>query len=100
MPSRIELAIREVPEAAVISGQPGQLQQVILNLCNNAAQAMDQAGRAEIETEVHQITGLRSLSHGDILRPGRYVRVAVSDAGAALTRLPWSTSSNRFSPRA
>ena len=87
MPSRIELAIREVPEAAVISGQPGQLQQVILNLCNNAAQAMDQVGRVEIETEVHQITGLRSLSHGDILRPGRYVRVAVSDAGRGIDEI-------------
>jgi signal transduction histidine kinase len=85
--SRIELAIREVPEAAVISGQPGQLQQVILNLCNNAAQAMEQAGRVEIETEVHQITGLRSLSHGDILRPGRYVRVAVSDAGRGIDEI-------------
>jgi signal transduction histidine kinase len=86
-PSRIELAMREVPEAAVISGQPGQLQQVILNLCNNAAQAMDQAGRVEIETDVHQITGLRSFSHGDILRPGRYVRVAVSDAGRGIDEI-------------
>ena len=76
-----------MPEAAVISGQPGQLQQVIINLCNNAAQAMDQAGRVEIETDVHQITGLRSLSHGDILRPGRYVRVAVSDAGRGIDEI-------------
>jgi signal transduction histidine kinase len=83
LPSPIELAIGEVPETAVISGQPGQLQQVLLNLCNNAAQAMDQVGRVEIETEVHQITGQRSLTHGD-LRPGRYVRIAVSDAGRGI----------------
>jgi len=44
LPSGIELVICEVPDAAVISGQPGQLQQVILNLCSNAAQAMDQIG--------------------------------------------------------
>ncbi len=83
LPSRIELAIREVPEAAVTSGQPGQLQQVILNLYHNAAQAMDQGGRVQIETEVHQIAGPRSLTHGD-LRPGRYVRIAVSDAGCGM----------------
>jgi signal transduction histidine kinase len=77
--SLFELAIREVPDAAVISGQPGQLQQVLLNLCNNAAQAMDQVGRVEIETDVHQITGPRSLTHGE-LRPGCDVRTAVSDA--------------------
>jgi signal transduction histidine kinase/CheY-like chemotaxis protein len=83
LPSRIELAIREVPDTAVVSGQPGQLQQVLLNLCNNAAQAMDQVGCIEIETEVHQITGPRPLTHGD-LRPGRYVCTAVSDAGGGI----------------
>jgi signal transduction histidine kinase len=79
LPSRIELVIREVPEAAVISGQPGQLQQVILNLCNNAAQAMDQAGRVEIETEVH------------LLRPGAVVindaRGPILDLDALLAHL-------------
>jgi CheY-like chemotaxis protein len=49
----------------------------------NAAQAMDQGGRVEIETEVHQITRPRSLAHGD-LRPGRYVRTAVSDTGRGI----------------
>src|ERR1700761_7396747 len=37
LPSQIDLMIREVPEAAVIQGNPGQVQQIILNLCNNAA---------------------------------------------------------------
>jgi len=83
LPSRIELVVREVPDAAVISGEPAQLQQVLLNLCNNAAQAMDQAGRVEIETELHEISGPRSLTHGE-LRPGRYVRTAVSDTGRGI----------------
>ena len=83
LPPGIELVIGEVPDAAVISGQPAQLQQVLLNLCNNAAQAMDQAGRIEIKTEVHQILHPRSLTHGE-LRPGRYVRTAVSDAGRGM----------------
>jgi len=84
--SGIELVIREVPEAAVVSGQPGQLQQVLLNLCNNAAQAMDQAGRVEVETEVHEVTGTPSLTQGE-LRPGRYVRIAVSDAGRGIDEM-------------
>src|ERR1700738_4002857 len=83
LPSGIELAICEVPDAAVISGQPGQLQQVILNLCSNAAQAMDQMGSVEIETEVHDITGARLLTHGELL-PGRYVRIAVIDTGRGM----------------
>jgi len=83
LPSGIELVICEVPDAAVISGQPGQLQQVILNLCSNAAQAMDQMGSVEIETEVHDITGARLLTHGELM-PGRYVRIAVNDTGRGM----------------
>jgi CheY-like chemotaxis protein len=85
LPPRIELVIREVPDEAVLSGQAGQLQQVILNLCSNAAQAMDQTGSVELETEVRQITGQRSLTHGQLV-PGRYVRFAVSDTGRGMDK--------------
>jgi signal transduction histidine kinase/CheY-like chemotaxis protein len=85
LPSRIELVIHEVPDAAVVSGELGQLQQVILNLCSNAAQAMDQVGCVEIETAVPQITGAQSLTHGD-LAPGRYVRIAVTDTGRGMDK--------------
>jgi signal transduction histidine kinase/CheY-like chemotaxis protein len=83
LPSRIELVIGEVPDSAVASGQPAQLQQVLLNLCNNAAQSIDGVGRIEIETEVHRLTTPQSLTHGD-LRPGRYVRIVVSDTGRGI----------------
>jgi CheY-like chemotaxis protein len=83
LPSQIELMIREVPEAAVIQANPGQVQQVILNLCNNAAQAMDHPGRIEIETEIREIAEARTLTHS-ILAPGRYVRMAVRDSGRGM----------------
>jgi CheY-like chemotaxis protein len=44
---------------------------------------MDQIGSVEIKTEVHDITGMRSLSHGELL-PGRYVRIAVNDTGCGM----------------
>jgi signal transduction histidine kinase len=83
LPPRIELAIQVVPEAATVSGEPAQLQQVILNLCNNAAQATPAAGRVELETEVCEILGPQSLTHGE-LPPGRYVRIAVRDSGRGM----------------
>jgi signal transduction histidine kinase/ActR/RegA family two-component response regulator len=83
LPARIELIVSAVPDAATVSGEPGQLQQVILNLCNNAAQAMNGAGRIALETDVHEITRARPLSHGD-LAPGHYARIAVSDAGRGM----------------
>jgi signal transduction histidine kinase len=83
LPSRIELAMRVTPQAAFVSGEPVQLQQVILNLCNNAAQAMDAAGRVEVDTEVHEIARARSLTHGE-LQSGRYVCIAVGDTGRGM----------------
>jgi signal transduction histidine kinase len=83
LPARIELVLRMSPQAASVSGEPAQLQQVILNLCNNAAQAMDGAGRIEVETDMHEIVQVRPLSHGE-LQPGRYVRIAVKDAGRGI----------------
>jgi len=66
LPSRIELAIQVAPQAATVSGEPAQLQQVILNLCNNAAQATPAAGRVELETEVREILGPQALTHGEL----------------------------------
>ncbi len=83
LPSRIDLVIRGAPRAAMVSGEPAQLQQVILNLCNNAAQAMDGPGSVEVDTEVHDIVRTRALGHGE-LHCGRYMRIAVTDTGRGM----------------
>jgi signal transduction histidine kinase len=83
LPSGIELTIRESQVAAIVSGESAQLQQVILNLCNNAAQAMENGGRIEITTELREITEARSITH-DELHPGRYVCIVVTDSGQGM----------------
>jgi signal transduction histidine kinase len=83
LPQGVDLSIREPPLAAVVAGEPAQLQQVIFNLCNNAAQAMENAGRIELEAEVHEVVGTRSLTHGQ-LGPGRHVCIVVKDAGRGM----------------
>jgi signal transduction histidine kinase len=83
LPRDIELVVTQAPQAVAVLGEHAQLLQVVLNLCNNAAQAMDNAGRVEIATEVLTVAAARSLSHGD-LEPGDYVCVAVSDAGRGI----------------
>ncbi len=85
LPPRIDLSIHEAPWAAVVSAEPAQLQQVIFNLCNNAAQAMENGGRIDVETEVHEIAVARPLTHGE-LGPGRNVRIAVRDTGRGMDR--------------
>jgi signal transduction histidine kinase/ActR/RegA family two-component response regulator len=85
LPADIHLVIRDASDAATVCGEPAQLQQVIVNLCRNAAQAIDGAGTVEIDADLHEITRLRSLSHGE-LAPGRYVRIAVSDTGRGMSK--------------
>lgn len=83
LPPAIDLAVRGPLVAAILPGEPAQLQQVILNLCNNAAQAMDDGGRIEIDTALHEIADVRELTQGE-LRPGRYLSIAFTDTGRGM----------------
>jgi signal transduction histidine kinase/CheY-like chemotaxis protein len=85
LPATVEIAVGGTSESAIVSGTPTQLQQVILNLCGNAAQAMSYVGRVEIETAIvaSDFQSARRLSHGD-LAPGSYVRITVRDTGCGM----------------
>ena len=80
LPAGIELVIEDVAVDVVMSGEPAQLQQVILNLCANAAQAMQGSGRIRVTAEQKYLSASSALSHGE-LAPGRYVCLAVTDTG-------------------
>jgi len=80
LPAGVELIVADVPVSLSVSGEPAQLQQVILNLCTNAAQAIDGGGCIRVSAEAKRVTGRLCLSHGE-LRPGQYVSLAVSDTG-------------------
>ncbi len=81
LPSSVELMIADVPADMAVLGEPAQLQQVILNLCNNAAQAMDGQGRIRVAAEEKDVAGpSTAMSHGE-LAPGRHICLSVEDAG-------------------
>ena len=94
LPMGIELSIQESRVTALVSGESAQLQQVILNLCNNAAQAMENGGRIEISSELRQVAETCSLTHDEI-RPGRYVCIVVKDSGHGMDQ---STLARIFEP--
>jgi two-component system, cell cycle sensor histidine kinase and response regulator CckA len=60
---------------------PGQLEQVLVNLVLNARDAMLAGGTLTIETGERQISG---SSRGRSVKPGRYVVLAVSDTGSGM----------------
>ncbi len=82
LPGTVDL-VMPPQEPVVVSGEPAQLQQVIINLCNNAAQAMNYSGPVELTMDVHDVASARSLSQGELAR-GRYVRIVVIDGGRGI----------------
>jgi signal transduction histidine kinase/FixJ family two-component response regulator len=81
LPPSLRLVVAKVPDDVCVSGEPAQLQQVILNLCTNAAQAMERGGSIQVSAERKDLSAPLALSHGE-LRPGRFVCLSVSDTGS------------------
>jgi CheY-like chemotaxis protein len=80
LPSNIELVLEDVSNDVAVSGEPAQLQQVILNLCTNAAQAMEGGGQIRVTAKLEELINSLQMSDGE-LSPGRYVCLSVSDSG-------------------
>jgi signal transduction histidine kinase/CheY-like chemotaxis protein len=85
LPATIEFQTRMASADTVVMGDASQLQQVVVNLCTNAAQAMDVRGVVEIGLDAVVSPNEQGLSHGT-LPAGRYVRLAVRDRGHGMDR--------------
>lgn len=92
MDSLLRRALGEDLEVETIRGaglwsalvDPAQLENVILNLCINARDAMPEGGRLTLETANASIDQGYSDQHVEIA-PGQYVMVTVSDSGTGIS---------------
>ncbi len=80
----IELATRLEPTVGRVRVDPGQLEQVILNLAVNARDAMPRGGRLTIETSDVVLDDGYARQHNGV-QPGAYVMLAMSDTGAGMS---------------
>jgi PAS domain S-box-containing protein len=79
-----ELVVHQAPAAAWIRIDPGQMEQVIVNLVVNARDAMPDGGRITIRTSHVSLDAPVARQIGG-LAPGAYVSMAVSDTGAGMS---------------
>ena len=81
---RLELAVQAGPQPMVL-GDATQLQQIVINLCTNAWQALSgSTGRIVVGIAVAQVDAEPGPLGCAALPPGSYVRLSVSDTGSGM----------------
>jgi PAS domain S-box-containing protein len=90
----IEMVISLSPSLGMVKADPGQLEQVIVNLVVNARDAMPNGGRLIIETSGVTLDESYVSQHVEV-EPGPYVMLAISDTGIGMDK---ETISHIFEP--
>jgi signal transduction histidine kinase/ActR/RegA family two-component response regulator len=80
----IELRTKLDPHLGKVKADPGQIEQVIMNLAVNARDAMPMGGKLIIETEGVTIDKGTMFQDGE-LDPREYITISISDTGVGMT---------------
>jgi PAS domain S-box-containing protein len=90
----IELRTHLRPDLGTVLADPGQIEQVLLNLAVNARDAMSAGGKLILETCNIVLDEPFAKEHPTVV-PGPHVLLAVSDTG---TGIPWEIREHIFEP--
>lgn len=82
------------PQLAKVEGDQGQLTQVLMDVIQNACDAMPEKGELKIETEEALLNETQHLSNPDS-RTGRFVSISITDTGSGMAP---ETVKNIFDP--
>jgi len=92
--SNIELTSALAPPLGRVKADPGQIEQVILNLAVNARDAMPHGGRLTLETRNVEIDAHSGQNREEVPH-GKYVMLSVHDTGVGMDR---ETQTHIFEP--
>ncbi len=90
----IELTVNCSEEPCTVKVDPGQMQQLVLNLVANAGDAMPSGGQLSIEVRAVEL-GENYVQHHPMLSAGRYALLAISDSGVGMDT---ETAAHIFEP--
>jgi PAS domain S-box-containing protein len=80
----IDLVTSMAEDLGRIKADPGQIEQIIVNLVVNARDAMPHGGKVMVETSNVWLDGSDPLLDG-AMPPGKYVKLAITDSGIGMS---------------
>ncbi len=85
IPTTVEVMTVVSAEPLPIHADTTQLQQVLINLCNNAVHAMKSKGLLQINLDVEELTS-QEIPRISESKPGRYAKLSVTDTGEGMDK--------------
>ncbi len=82
IPSNVVLEFEDSSGGLEVFADPGQLHQVIVNLCTNSAQALDPDAGGYIKLSLCPVGG---VSNGNQEQPGAGLRLVIEDSGCGMS---------------
>jgi signal transduction histidine kinase len=84
IPTTIKIQQNIASESSIM-GNPTQLHQIIMNLCTNAAHAMEESGGL-LKVDLEDIRFEKyEIVQGQHLKPGDYIKLRISDTGTGIS---------------
>lgn len=80
LPKTIEIRDQIASEVGAVLADPASMQQILMNLCINAAHALSAGGFIDVKVDTQQVDDALATPHPS-LSPGDYIRLRVQDNG-------------------